>query len=76
MNIIAVFRKIKNGIKNEDFSKVPSNSIKILHLIRCEIADWNLIILLRRLFPAIEHLVLCENPIRKVYFDEKVGYSV
>uniref|UniRef100_A0A0N5ALA7 Tubulin-specific chaperone cofactor E-like protein n=1 Tax=Syphacia muris TaxID=451379 RepID=A0A0N5ALA7_9BILA len=67
--------KIKNGVDDENCLEPISVSVRTQYLIRCEISDWKIVILLRRLFPNCEHLVLCENPIKKVEFGEEENSS-
>ena len=66
-------RSIKNAVDDYQMDTEISSSVETLHLIKCDISDWNIAVLLRRLFPACKSLVLCENPIKTIEFNEKVS---
>ncbi|XGW33639.1 hypothetical protein V3C99_017779, partial [Haemonchus contortus] len=50
---------------NDDMSPM-NETVKTIHLNRCRIDDWNLIVRLMHRFPSRKTVFLCENPIKKV----------
>ncbi|KAK6060711.1 leucine Rich repeat-containing domain protein [Cooperia oncophora] len=50
----------------EDDPSPMNETVKTIHLNRCRIDDWNLIVRLMHRFPSRKTVFLCENPIKKV----------
>ncbi|PIO76056.1 leucine Rich repeat-containing domain protein [Teladorsagia circumcincta] len=55
----------KLDLSSDDMSPM-NETVKTIHLNRCRIDDWGLIVRLMHRFPSRKTVFLCENPIKKV----------
>lgn len=67
------FRNLESRI--DVGAEVMSETLESLHVSKCDIADWETVIFLWKLFPNLTSLSLCENPIRSTVLELKVGVS-
>ncbi|VDK84252.1 unnamed protein product [Litomosoides sigmodontis] len=58
-------RNLENRIDVSD--EIVSESLESLHVSKCDIEHWETVTSLRRFFPNLASLSLCENPIRSTY---------
>ncbi|KHJ75890.1 hypothetical protein OESDEN_24492, partial [Oesophagostomum dentatum] len=59
----------KLDLSDADDESVMNESVKTIHLNRCHIDDWPLVVRLMRRFPNRKTVFLCENPIKSVVHD-------